>query len=134
MSDWIEHLESFGACQPALEWCRDQPDQQTAWNKCKRGDWMIWLLSRLSLGPRSKSRRTLVIIVIIACGGERPLKAIETAEAAADAAAYAAAYVAARADAAGTSLSRALQQYANIVRKHVSKYPSQRPGRWAMGE
>ena len=41
---WSAALERLGACGEAVEWCRTQPDAQTAWERCEREDWMLWLL------------------------------------------------------------------------------------------
>ena len=31
-------------CKPALKWARTQPSLETAWQTCRRGDWMMQLL------------------------------------------------------------------------------------------
>ena len=31
-------------CFEGAKWLRRQPDEKTAWQKCKRGDWMLWAL------------------------------------------------------------------------------------------
>jgi len=31
-------------CFEGARWLRRQPDQETAWKKCKRADWMLWAL------------------------------------------------------------------------------------------
>jgi len=38
------------------------PDAMTAWATCERGDWMLWLLGKLSGPPGSDSRKQLVLI------------------------------------------------------------------------
>ena len=157
MKKQIKRLEELEACSEAVEWARDQDNPQQAWDDCERGDWMLWLLGHLSGGPRSKSRKQ---IVLMACecarlslkyvpkGEDRPRIAIETAEAwtrgeatlqqvqnaasaayAAASAAYAAyayyayaAYASAAAAYASAAAS-ALNQCADIVRKHYPKAP-----------
>ena len=42
----INALRHLNACREALEWLKLQPDYATAWGKCERGDWMLWLLRR----------------------------------------------------------------------------------------
>jgi hypothetical protein len=42
-------LVALNACDQAVEWSRKQPDYTTAWEKCKRGDWLEWLLDRLGI-------------------------------------------------------------------------------------
>ena len=174
MKKQIKRLEELEACSEAVEWARDQDNPQQAWDDCERGDWMLWLLGHLSGGPRSKSRKQ---IVLMACecarlslkyvpkGEDRPRIAIETAEAwtrgeatlqqvrnaasaayAAYAAAAAAAYAAYAAYAAASAAyaayayyayaayasaaaayasaaASALNQCADIVRKHYPKAP-----------
>jgi len=119
-----DELEKLSACKRAVEWVAEQPSAAAAWRNCERGDWMLWLLGRLSGEPGSAKRKRLVLcccqcarlaLTHVPAGEDRPRLAIETAErwargegptlsdvrAAADAAdaAYAA-YVAAYADAA----------------------------------
>lgn len=90
MQKWIDKLEKLDPCPEAIEWARTQPDPQTLWNNCERGDWMLWLVGKLGGGARTKSRKTLVLaacecarlsLPYVKKGEERPLKAIETAEA-----------------------------------------------------
>ena len=112
---WLRNLD---ACDDALDWVRNQKGTPIeVWQRCKRGDWMMWLLRQ----PDMVDRKTLVLCAC-ACartalqyvieGEDRPRIAIETAEAwtrgeaaisdvrAAAAAAYAAAAYAAYAAAA----------------------------------
>ena len=86
---WSEALPS-NVCHEALTWARNQPSATVAWRNCKRGDWMLWLLGKLSGDPDSDSRKKSVLATC-ACarlalpyvkkGEERPRIAIETAEA-----------------------------------------------------
>ena len=118
MDHWSDSIAKLNPCKDALAWLCTQPDAETAWRVCERGDWMLWIAGRLSGEPGSDSRRPLVLA---ACGcarlalpyvgveEDRPRIAIETAEAwargevgvtldrvrAAADAAYATAYVAA---------------------------------------
>jgi hypothetical protein len=85
-------LRSVGACPEALRWAEGYDNPQAAWNACPRGDWMLWLLGRLSGPPDSDSRKA---VVVCACecarlalpqyevrhpDDRRPRNAIETAE------------------------------------------------------
>ena len=127
---FVKHLNKLNACSEAVDWCKQFKTSQEAWNKCERGDWMLWLIGRLSGKPESKSRKKLVLtackcarlsLKYVPKCEKRPLQAIQTAEkwargetgvslqdvrTAADAAAYAAyathaaAYAAYAADAA----------------------------------
>ena len=77
----INHLRP---CTEAAQWLETQPDIATAWNCCQRGDWMMWLLTKL---PTPKE-----VSVTLACGlarsvlhlvpasEDRPRLAIEAAE------------------------------------------------------
>jgi hypothetical protein len=130
-------LEKLNACSSALRWVSEQKNQQQAWDDCKRGDWMLWLLGRLSGEPESNKRQKLVLTAcecarlslhLVEDGEDRPRIAIETAEkwtrgkatidevgkAAADAAAAdaAAAYAAASAYAAAAVDAAAYAAYA----------------------
>ncbi len=41
---WSYKLKRMGACKEALAWAAKQPDYKTAWEKCKRVDWLDWLV------------------------------------------------------------------------------------------
>jgi hypothetical protein len=45
----IEKLKELRACREAIKLCEDNDIQtlQEAWDKCERGDWMLWLYARL---------------------------------------------------------------------------------------
>jgi hypothetical protein len=82
-------LRNLGACAGAVAWLAEQPDADTAWSTCPRGDWMLWLLGRLAGLPWSRARRRLVLaccecarlaLVHAPAGEDRPRIAIETAE------------------------------------------------------
>ena len=114
---------------------------EEAWQKCERGDWMLWLAGKLSGSPDSDSRKKVVLascqcarlaLKYVKAGELRPQKAIETAEAwargdpditlkdvrAAEAAAWAAAW------AASAAASAALKQCADIVREYYPNPPT----------
>ena len=55
-----EKLKRMGACESAVEWADQFDTLQEAWDSCERGDWMLWLLGKLSGPPQSKSRKKLV--------------------------------------------------------------------------
>ena len=48
--DAIAHLSP---CVEPSKWLKTQPDAQTAWENCKRGDWMMWLLSKVGVDQRT---------------------------------------------------------------------------------
>lgn len=62
MKTHTEKLLSLNACSDAREWAEQQPDAQTAWNTCERGDWMLWLLGKLSGPVGSPERKRLVFL------------------------------------------------------------------------
>jgi hypothetical protein len=128
LADRIAHLHP---CSDAAKWLAEQKTPAPAWKDCQRGDWMMWILGKLSGEPGSDARKKLVLCACecarlalphVKAGELRPLKAIETAEAwargeaslddvrearkaayAADADADAAAYAAYAADAAAAA-------------------------------
>ncbi len=160
MSDKTETLNSLhtdalvklNACGSGVQWAAKFPDAQAAWDACERGDWMLWLLGKMSGPPGSDSRKA---VVLAACecarlalpqyeirypDDKRPRIAIETAEShaaggatlaevkkdAAYAAAAYAAYAAAAAYAAYAAYaarSKRLSECADIVRKHFPQAP-----------
>ena len=88
--NWIEKLERYSPCSEAVDYCRNYTSAQKAWDSCERGDWMLWLLGKLSGESESQSRRKLVLtackcarlsLKFVSKDEKRPLKAIQTAEA-----------------------------------------------------
>jgi len=81
----VDRLRALGACWPAIDWASTQPDAQTAWRNCENPEWLIWLADRIGATHQQ--------IVLAACAcvrtalkyipeeEERPLMAIEAAEA-----------------------------------------------------
>jgi len=146
----IDQLTKLRACSEAVEYAAAHPTLQAAWDACKRGDWMLWLLGKLAGPPESESRHKLVLAACqcarlalphVKQSETRPLAAIETAErwargedgvtlamvrAAANAAdaAYAAANAADAADAAAAlARSKTLARCAEIVREAYPQAP-----------
>jgi hypothetical protein len=142
---YIQKLTELNACCEAVEWSKQFDTSQEAWENCKRGDWMLWLVGKLSGGPGGDKRKKLVLaacqcarlsLKYVKEGEERPLKAIETAEGWAKGeagitlddvknAAYAARTAAYAADAIDVAAyvvyvadAAADAAYADIVRKH----------------
>ena len=59
--NWSNALTVLGACPDAVAWAKTQPSLAVAWQRCERGDWMIWLLGRLDTSaPWSEARKPLV--------------------------------------------------------------------------
>ena len=85
----IKKLASLHPCNEAVEWLKEQSSMKVAWETCERGDWMLWLLGKLSGKIGSKSRKQLVwtscqcarlSLPYITKDEKRPLNTIETAE------------------------------------------------------
>jgi len=154
MKGWLTPIKEMGACEDALKWGNQYNTFPEAWAGCERGDWMLWLLGRLSGKQESDSRKKLVLtacqcarlsLPYVKEGELRPLKAIETAEKwargednvtitdvgyaayAAYAAAYAAASAAASA-AAYASRKETFSQCADIVREYYEVPDMKRGG------
>ncbi len=45
--NWIDQLKTLNICDPALHWCEQQYDAQTAWEICLNPGWKLWLIVRL---------------------------------------------------------------------------------------
>ena len=81
---FASQLKRLNACSEAREWV-GKKSLKTAWRQCENGDWMLWLAGELGVDRR--------LLVLAACdcartalkhvpkGEDRPLKAIEVAEA-----------------------------------------------------
>lgn len=46
------NINRFKPCKDGLEYYESQPDFETAWNNCERGDWMLWIAKRLDVDDR----------------------------------------------------------------------------------
>lgn len=78
------------ACSEARRWALNQPNAETAWKTCRRGDWMLWLLAKWS-GPSESASRKKLVLATCACarialryagsGKRKLLTVITTAEA-----------------------------------------------------
>lgn len=65
----IDTLRSFGACDDALEWAEDRPEQSPngLWLECHRADWLLWYLGALAVrdGYGSNAHRRAVLIACL---------------------------------------------------------------------
>jgi hypothetical protein len=57
----VEKIKHLHPCSKACEWLSKYTSPAKAWGECKRGDWMLWLLGKLSGEPESDSRKKLVL-------------------------------------------------------------------------
>ena len=80
-------LIKLGACSDAVEWAKPYGLQE-AWERCKRPEWMLWLVDRMSERAGWPSRKEGVLaacacarttLKYVAVGEKRPLLAIEAA-------------------------------------------------------
>ena len=81
----IEDVEKLNACSECLAWLKTQPNIETAWRTCERGDWMIGLLRK---SGKDIDRKVWVRIackcarlVLHLAKSDEAKRAIETAEA-----------------------------------------------------
>ncbi len=136
MSHWSDALTDLGACSDAVEWAATQPDLQTAWDCCARGDWMLWLAGRRS--EKETPERKLVVRAAAECArlalphfersypnDQRPRIAIETAIAYSEGRATLDEVLAAAA-AAAADAAAALAECAKIVRGIIPTAPPSR--------
>jgi hypothetical protein len=85
-----EKLIELDACDLALDWM-DKNGITTigeSWEKCPRGDWLLWVAARFGLTPERHKKIVLaaceiarMVLKYIPEGENRPLRAIEAAEA-----------------------------------------------------
>src|ERR1035441_4829253 len=63
-----EILTSLGACSEAAEWVRKGKfiTLNSAWRKCDRGDWLLWLAGKKA-GPVGDERRKKLVLASCAC-------------------------------------------------------------------
>ena len=66
MTHWSDLLPP-DACTSAVEWARSQPDYATAWAKCPRGDWLLWLVGKIDGGKPFSARRKPIVRAAARC-------------------------------------------------------------------
>jgi hypothetical protein len=85
MREHVESLRRLRACIEAIRWAESQPDAETAWRRCPRGDWLLWVAARLDIDRKRLVRAACACartaLSHVPAGEERPRIAIETAEA-----------------------------------------------------
>src|SRR3970282_121030 len=85
---WTDTIKK-DACKEALDWAKTTNSLQEAWNTCKKGNWMLWLLNW------NKLRLQKIMRDAYAAADDAADAAADAADDAADAAAIDAAYAAA---------------------------------------
>ena len=58
---FTEKLKNMAACEDAVEWASQYSTLQKTWDKCERGDWMLWLAGKMSGKPECDKRKKLVL-------------------------------------------------------------------------
>ena len=66
MTTLSRSLQAIGACSEAVEWSKDYKTLSTAWKKCERGDWMLWLCGKMS-GEKDWPTRQQVVLAACDC-------------------------------------------------------------------
>ena len=78
----VSLLSKLGACSEAVAYAETQPDLETAWLNCERGDWLLWFAAKRNV-PRPQ-----LVLAACACARQalpyttdpRVLACIETTE------------------------------------------------------
>ena len=86
--DFVTKLKELSACSEAVEFVGDK-DFKTAWQKCVRSDWMLWLICKMEIGTRKERIHIICDCVATALkyvpkGEDRPRLAIKAARKYAD--------------------------------------------------
>ena len=105
----LSEIDQYNPCQEAKIWLSTQTDPQSAWNNCKRGDWLWWIVRKICPPTKEQS-------ILFANNCSNRAKGYTAAAYAADYATYAAAYAAANAanaayDAANAAYAAAYAAY-----------------------
>jgi len=89
INDYISKIKKLNACSKTIKAAHGYKTSQELWGDCKRGDWMLWLIGKLSGEPESEKRKKLVLtackcarlsLKYVEKDETRPLQAIEIAE------------------------------------------------------
>ena len=87
MAHWTGKLKKMDACQEAIDWAKQYPNLQAAWDNCPRADWMLWLAAHqgLTLDRHCAMVRAVCQMVRrqlhhVSPAESEPLRAIEAAE------------------------------------------------------
>jgi hypothetical protein len=63
MTKLQKSLLALGACSQAIEWAASFRSLAAAWRACERGNWMCWLVGRVSGEPGSAARQRLGLLL-----------------------------------------------------------------------
>lgn len=81
MNKDIENMKRLWPCNSGLRWFETQPDFETAWETCERGDWMLWYAKKIGvdLRPLTLAKGRCAELVKHLMDDERSRKAVEVA-------------------------------------------------------
>ena len=48
-----QQLKDLNPCKGAVEYYETKENFEQAWNDCHRGDWMLWIASKLKVDKRT---------------------------------------------------------------------------------
>ena len=81
--DLLKKLSDLRACREAVKWTNGM-NLKTAWNKCKRADWLIWFICKMEIGTKQERIHAVcdcaaTALMYVPKGEDRPRLAIEAA-------------------------------------------------------
>lgn len=81
MNKDIEKVKVLDPCKDGFAWFKEQPDFKTAWETCKRGDWMLWYAASINvdLKPLTLAKGHCANIVRHLMEDERSIAAVDAA-------------------------------------------------------
>ena len=66
MVNLVRQLKVIGACKEAMEWAKGYGSLKEAWEKCERGDWMLWLCGTME-GTNDWPTRQQIVLAACDC-------------------------------------------------------------------
>src|SRR5271157_4289852 len=66
MATLAEQLKAMGACEETVLWAKDYKTLRSAWAKCERADWMLWLCNKME-GKKGWPVRQDIVLVACDC-------------------------------------------------------------------
>lgn len=75
-------IEKFNPCEEALDFRKEFKTFEEAWEKCSRGDWMLWIAARIGVDHRllTLAKAMCAKTVIHLMKDERSINAVNVAE------------------------------------------------------
>lgn len=69
-----EHLKKMGACSEAVAYSENYDTAEEAWKSCLRGDWMLWIITKINKSnPWSEGRKKILGICLDCAETVHPL-------------------------------------------------------------